>query len=85
MYKLEHESKGAVSYGINTCAGCGLEIVMRNVLSVVGDDIILIIPPGCAALFSECGIETSVKVAGYQCNLENVASTAAGVKASLLA
>ena len=85
MYKLEHESKGAVSHGISTCAGCGLEIVMRNVLSVVGDDIILIIPPGCAALFSGCGIETSVKVAGYQCNLENVASTAAGVKASLLA
>ena len=85
MYKLEHESKGAVSHDISTCAGCGLEIVMRNVLSVVGDDIILIIPPGCAALFSGCGIETSVKVAGYQCNLENVASTAAGVKASLLA
>ena len=43
MYKLEHESKGAVSHGISTCAGCGLEIVMRNVLSVVGDDIILIL------------------------------------------
>jgi pyruvate ferredoxin oxidoreductase beta subunit len=83
MYKIEHESNGYVAHGLSTCAGCGMEIVMRNVLSVVGDDTILIIPPGCAALFSGTGNETAAKVAGYQCNLENVASTAAGVRAAL--
>ncbi len=85
MYKIEHESKSYVAHGLSTCAGCGMEIVMRNVLSVIGDDAILIIPPGCAALFSGTGNETSVKIAGYQCNLENVAATASGVRAALKA
>lgn len=83
MYKIAHQSRGNVAHGISTCAGCGMEIVMRNILSVVGEDVILIIPPGCGALFSGCGDETSVTLPGYQCNLDNVASTAAGVRAAL--
>lgn len=83
MYKIKHNAKGSAAHGIGTCAGCGMEIVMRNVLSVVGEDTILIIPPGCAALFSGCGKETAVTVAGYQCNLENVAATVSGVRAAL--
>lgn len=62
-----------------------MELIMRNVLDVIGDDVILIIPPGCAALFSGYGRESNVKVAGFQCNLENVASTAAGVRRALTA
>ena len=85
MYKIEHESKGLVSHGVSTCAGCGLELIMRNVLDVVGEDTILIIPPGCSALFSGYGKETAVKVPGYQCTLESVAATCAGIRASLTA
>ncbi len=85
MYKIEHQSKGLVSHGVNTCAGCGLELIMRNVLDVVGEDTILIIPPGCSALFSGYGRETAVKVPGFQCNLENVAATCSGIRAALTA
>ena len=85
MIKIEHESKGLVSHGVSACAGCGMELVMRSVMNAVGEDTVLIIPPGCAALFSGSGKETAVKVAGYQCNLENVAATASGVRAALTA
>lgn len=81
MLKIMAESKGAVTHGVSTCHGCGIELIMRNVLSVLGDDIVLIIPPGCAALFSGTGHEAAVKVAGVQGNLENSAAIAAGVSA----
>lgn len=83
MYKIVDESKGLVSHGISTCQGCGLEIIARNVFETLGQDIILTIPPGCAAMFSGCGLEASVKMAGIQGNLENSAAIAAGIAASL--
>ena len=49
---------------------------MRNALEVLGDDVIVVIPPGCAALFSGFGAETNVKIPGYQGNLENTAASA---------
>jgi pyruvate ferredoxin oxidoreductase beta subunit len=85
MYDIRHESKGLVSHGVSACAGCGLELVIRNVLDVVGEDTIIVIPPGCAALFSGFGRETAVKVAGIQGNLENTAACAAGIRAGLKA
>ncbi|KUO76628.1 MAG: 2-ketoisovalerate ferredoxin oxidoreductase, partial [Clostridia bacterium BRH_c25] len=65
------------------CAGCGLELIMRNVLDVLGEDTIIIIPPGCSALFSGFGNETALKIPGFQGNLENTAACAAGVRAAL--
>jgi len=85
MYEIKHESKGLVSHGVSACAGCGLELIIRNVLGVVGQDTILVIPPGCAALFSGFGKETNVKIAGIQGNLENTAACAAGIRAGLKA
>lgn len=81
MYKLNAESKGLIAHGVSTCAGCGLELVIRNVLDVMGENTIVVIPPGCAALFSGFGKETVVKVAGFQGNLEATAAYAAGIKA----
>lgn len=83
MYKIKTESKGLVSHGISTCQGCGLEIIARNVFETLGQDIILVIPPGCAAMFSGTGMEAAVKMAGIQGNLENSAAIAAGVAAGL--
>ena len=77
MYKIETEAKGLVSHGVNACAGCGLELVFRTVIRALGEDTIVIIPPGCAALFSGIDNVTNIKIAGYQCNLENTAASAA--------
>lgn len=83
MYKLNKESRELVSHGVSTCAGCGLELIIRNVLSVLGENTIIVIPPGCAALFSGFGKETALKIPGFQGNLENTAAYAAGIKAGL--
>lgn len=79
MYKMEAQSKGLVTHGVSTCQGCGLELIMRTVLETLGDDTVLVIPPGCSAMFSGSGIEGSVKVAGVQGNLENSAAIASGI------
>lgn len=83
MYKIEKEARGLVSHGVSACAGCGLEIVFRTVVETLGEDTVVIIPPGCAALFSGIDHVTNVKIPGYQCNLENTAASAAGVRAGL--
>ncbi|MCC8150009.1 MAG: thiamine pyrophosphate-dependent enzyme [Lachnospiraceae bacterium] len=83
MLKMMTESNGLVSHGVSSCQGCGIEIIMRNVLDVLGEDCVLVIPPGCAALFSGCGPEAAVKVAGIQGNLENSAAIASGISLGL--
>jgi pyruvate/2-oxoacid:ferredoxin oxidoreductase beta subunit len=70
-----------VSHGVNTCAGCGLELVIRVVLEVLGENTVVVIPPGCAALFSGLGNETAFRIPGFQGNLENSAAYAAGIRA----
>src|SRR5665647_3513282 len=83
MLDINHESKGLVSHGVSACAGCGLELIMRNVMDVLGEDTIIVIPPGCAALFSGFGKETALKIPGFQGNLENSAACAVGIRAAL--
>ena len=56
-----------------------IDVIFRNVLDVMGDDTVLVVPPGCAAQFSGCGPEASVTVAGVQGNLENSAAIASGI------
>lgn len=83
MYELRTAAKGLVAHGISTCHGCGMELGVRNILDVLGPRTIVVIPPGCAALFSGFGSETVVKIAGIQGNLENSAALAAGIRAGL--
>ncbi|MBV7273676.1 pyruvate synthase subunit beta [Clostridiaceae bacterium UIB06] len=83
MHEIKHNSKGLIPHGVSACAGCGMELIIRNVLDVLGEDTIIIIPPGCSALFSGYGNETAIKIPGYQGNLENTAAGAAGVRAAL--
>jgi len=70
-----------VSHGVSTCAGCGLELALRHILEVLGDNTVIVIPPGCAALFSGFGEETALRIPGIQGNLENSAAIAAGIRA----
>jgi pyruvate/2-oxoacid:ferredoxin oxidoreductase beta subunit len=81
MYKLNSTSRGLVAHGVSTCAGCGLEVIIRKILDVLGKNTVIVIPPGCAALFSGYGSETTLKIPGLQGNLENTAAYAAGIKA----
>jgi pyruvate/2-oxoacid:ferredoxin oxidoreductase beta subunit len=75
------ETGSLVAHGVSTCAGCGLELIIRKILEVLGENTVIVIPPGCAALFSGYGDETALKIAGFQGNLENTAAYAAGIKA----
>ena len=79
MLTYKVQPKGAVSPGISTCQGCMIDVIFRNVLDVLGDDTVLVVPPGCAAQFSGCGPEASVTVPGIQGNLENAAAIASGI------
>ncbi len=72
-----------ISKSVNTCAGCGLEIVIRLALNILGEKTIIVIPPGCAALFSGYSNETTISVPGFQCNLGNTAAVAGGIRAGL--
>lgn len=79
MLTYKVQPKGAVSPGISTCQGCMIDVIFRNVLDIMGDDTVLVVPPGCAAQFSGTGPEASVTVAGIQGNLENSAAIATGI------
>lgn len=79
MLTYKVQPKGAVSPGISTCQGCMIDVIFRNVLDILGDDTVLVVPPGCAAQFSGCGPEASVTVPGIQGNLENSAAIASGI------
>ena len=75
--------KYCIAAGVSTCVGCGLEIAIRHVMKVLGEKTIIVIPPGCAALFSGFGCETAMTIPGFQGNLENTAAYAAGIRAGL--
>ena len=83
MLKIKDPAKGLIAHGVSTCAGCGLELAIRVILDVLGERTMIVIPPGCAALFSGYGNETALRIPGYQGNLENTAAIAAGIRAGL--
>ncbi|MDD2215344.1 MAG: thiamine pyrophosphate-dependent enzyme [Eubacteriales bacterium] len=83
MYQIKTVSEELVAHGVSTCHGCGLELVIRAVLRELGERTIIVIPPGCAALFSGYGPETALKIPGFQGNLENTAAYAAGIRRGL--
>lgn len=79
MLTYQVQPKGFVSPGISTCQGCMIDVIFRNVLEIMGEDTVLVVPPGCAAQFSGTGPEASVTVPGIQGNLENSAAIASGI------
>ena len=85
MFDIKTDTPDLVAHGVSACAGCGMELVMRNVMDVQGPDSIIVIPPGCSALFMGFGNETGLRIAGFQGNLENTAAYASGIRAGLTA
>jgi len=81
MFDIKTESRGLISHGTTACRGCGLEIIMRNIMDVLGPDTVFIIPPGCSSIFCGYGREVAMKIAGAQGNIENVAAICAGIRA----
>ncbi|MGE1062154.1 thiamine pyrophosphate-dependent enzyme [Megasphaera paucivorans] len=81
MIDIKSETQGYVAHGVSACAGCGMELIIRNILDVLGDDTTVVIPPGCSALFCGFGKETALKIPAFQGNLENSAAYATGIRA----
>lgn len=85
MFKIETSANRFIAHGVSACAGCGLELIIRNVLDVLGEDTVVVIPPGCSALFCGFGREAGMRLASFQGNLESTAAYAAGIRAGLAA
>jgi pyruvate/2-oxoacid:ferredoxin oxidoreductase beta subunit len=81
LLSVDNSPTDLVAHGVSTCAGCGLELALRTILRALGPNTVIVIPPGCAALFSGYGRETALRIPGLQGNLENTAAYAAGIKA----
>lgn len=81
MLTIKDPAKALVAHGVSTCAGCGLELAIRVILDVLGENTVIVIPPSCSALFSGFGNETTLRIPGVQGNLENTAAIAAGIRA----
>ena len=85
MFKIETSANRFIAHGVSACAGCGLELIIRNALDVLGEDTVVVIPPGCSALFCGFGREAGMRLAAFQGNLESTAAYAAGIRAGLAA
>lgn len=85
MFKIGTSANRFIAHGVSACAGCGLELIIRNVLDVLGEDTVVVIPPGCSALFCGFGREAGMRLAAFQGNLESTAAYAAGIRAGLAA
>ena len=74
-----------VGAGNLACAGCGANLAMRLALKALGDRTIVLIPPSCWAVFDGSYPFSSLRVPLLHVAFEAAASTAAGVKAGLVA
>ncbi len=83
MFDMRENESGLVAHGVSACAGCGLELVIRNVLAELGEDTIVVIPPGCSALFCGTNNESGIKIPAFQGNLESSAAYATGISRGL--
>ena len=66
--------------GGDTCAGCGIPVIVRNVLDVAEDPVVIINATGCLEVTSTIYPYTAWKVPYIHNAFENAAATAAGVE-----
>lgn len=83
MAGLELAGPDIVNHGLTTCQGCGMEIVARAMMRVLGKKTIVLTPPSCSAILTGYGVETGWQVPAFQSNLENIAAYCAGIRAGL--
>ena len=75
--------KGFLASGMTTCAGCAMELIARIVFDAMGENTVLAIPPGCAAILAGYNGETPLELPVVMSNLEATASFASGIRAGL--
>lgn len=75
--------KGYLSSGMTTCAGCAMELVARRVFESLGQNTVVVIPPGCAAILAGYSGETPLHLPVVMSNLEATAAFASGIRAGL--
>ena len=51
------EKEEILHRGVSACGGCGMELVGKTILKVVGIKAMIVIPPGCAALLIGYALE----------------------------
>ncbi len=69
--------------GLTTCAGCGMAIAFRLLLSQIGPRSILVIPPGCGYIFIGMGSRTPLQIPAFMGNLGATAAYLSGMQAGL--
>lgn len=72
-----------ISKGVTTCEGCGMELIARSILEVLGENTIILTPPSCSAILTGFGDETCWKIPSFQSNLENIAAYCSGISEAL--
>lgn len=68
---------------LTTCAGCAMSVAFRQLLREVGPRSILVIPPGCAYIFTGLGHRTPLQIPAFMGNLGATAAYLSGIEAGL--
>jgi pyruvate ferredoxin oxidoreductase beta subunit len=68
---------------LTTCAGCAMAVAFRQLLAEVGPRSIVVIPPGCAYIFTGLGDRTPLQIPGFMGNLGATAAFLSGIEAGL--
>lgn len=71
--------------GLSSCSGCLSLLALRHTLAVVGQDVVMVMPPGCMSVVGVVGWPgfSPIKVPTFLTVFPGTASTAAGVRAGL--
>lgn len=69
--------------GLTTCEGCGMELIARKMLQVLGPNTIILTPPSCSAIITGTSRETGWQVPAFMSNLESVGAYASGIRVGL--
>lgn len=76
------EQPDQISPGISACVGCNVELTLRTVMRVIGDQSVLAIPPGCMGGVGVVGWDklSGARVPVFFPLLTNTASMLTGIK-----
>lgn len=66
--------------GLTTCEGCGMELIARNVIDILGYNTVVLTPPSCSAILTGFGREAGWPVPSFMSNLASVAAYASGIR-----
>jgi pyruvate/2-oxoacid:ferredoxin oxidoreductase beta subunit len=85
LRELEERQWGSITPGHSACAGCTAVLTLRHILDVMGKNTILILPASCTSVYVGGGTKSSIRIPCATAAFATGASTAAGVRAGLLA